>query len=94
MKSILQYNFLQAVSRALGWIFLVAMTPALARAEAAAKVPGVFFEERCFDCHDATEKKGGLDLDALKTNFADAENFALWVKVHDRVAAGARRCGG
>ena len=59
MKSILQYNFLQAVSRALGWIFLVAMTPALARAEAAAKVPGVFFEERCFDCHDATEKKGG-----------------------------------
>ncbi len=88
MKSILQRTFLQAVSRAPGWILLAAMSPALARAEADAKAPRMFFEERCYDCHDATEKKGGLDLDALKTNFADADNFALWVKVHDRVAAG------
>ena len=39
-------------------------------------MPRVFFEKHCFDSHDATEKKGGLDLAALKTNFADAENFA------------------
>lgn len=47
-----------------------------------------FLEEQCFDCHDGTEKKGGLDLDALKTNFADADNFARWVKVHDRIESG------
>ena len=55
---------------------------------AAAEMPRPFFEQHCTDCHDAMEKKGGLDLNALKTNFADAENFALWVKVQDRVAAG------
>ncbi len=54
----------------------------------AAELLRVFFEEHCVDCHDAIEKKGGLDLDALKPNFADADNFALWLKVHDRVAAG------
>ena len=54
----------------------------------AAEMPRVFFEQHCFDCHDATEKKGGLDLDALKTNFADAENFGRWVKVHDRIESG------
>jgi len=46
------------------------------------------FEQHCYDCHDATEKKGGFDLDALKTNFADAENFARWVKVHDHIESG------
>ncbi len=58
------------------------------RSPAAEEMPRVFFEEHCFDCHDGEKKKGGLDLDALKTNFADADNFALWVKVHDRVVAG------
>ncbi len=55
---------------------------------AAEEMPRVFFEKHCTDCHDATEKKGGLDLDALKTNFADAENFARWVKVHDVIESG------
>jgi len=55
---------------------------------AAAEMPRAVFEQHCFDCHDATEKKGGLDLDALKTNFADAENFARWVKVHDVIESG------
>ena len=51
-------------------------------------MPRLFFEQHCFDCHDATEKKGGLDLDALTTNFADAENFGRWVKVHDHIESG------
>ena len=55
---------------------------------AAVEMPRAFFEKHCTDCHDAAEKKGGLDLTALKTNFADADNFARWVKVYDRVAAG------
>lgn len=54
----------------------------------AAEMPRVFFEKHCFDGHDATEKQGGFDLGALKTDFADAENFARWVKVHDRIESG------
>ena len=37
---------------------------------------------------DALEKKGGLDLTALKFDPADPDNAAAWVKVHDRIAAG------
>jgi hypothetical protein len=44
-----------------------------------------FFEKYCYSCHDVEQKKGGLDLTALKL---DAEHFARWVKVYDRVAAG------
>ena len=47
-----------------------------------------FFSKHCVECHDADTKKGNLDLTALKPNFADAENFARWVKVHDRIESG------
>ncbi|MHA3771293.1 DUF1592 domain-containing protein [Verrucomicrobiota bacterium sgz303538] len=47
-----------------------------------------FFDAHCYDCHDSTEKKGGLDLTALKRDFADAETFARWVKVYDRIESG------
>ena len=52
------------------------------------KVAQPFIENHCMDCHDADEKKGGFDLTALKPDFADVENFASWLKVHDRVASG------
>ena len=48
----------------------------------------VFFETHCFDCHDSETKKGNLDLTALKPDFGDAETFARWVNVHDRIASG------
>ncbi len=47
-----------------------------------------FVEEYCSDCHDADMKKGGLDLLDLKLNLADPNDFAIWVKVHDRVSKG------
>ena len=47
-----------------------------------------FFEEHCYDCHDAESKKGGLDLSALAFQPDDPRNFASWVKVFDRVNAG------
>ena len=47
-----------------------------------------FFDAHCYDCHDAAEKKGDLDLTALKADFADAETFARWVKVFDRIESG------
>jgi len=45
-------------------------------------------ENRCFDCHDADTKKGGLDLTALAPDFSNVDTFAKWVKIHDRIAAG------
>ena len=75
-----------ALRLCISWLVLTSAAPL----GAAESTPAArqFLDTHCYDCHDATEKKGGLNLDALKTNFADAENFALWVKVHDRVAAG------
>lgn len=50
--------------------------------------PSAFFDAHCVECHDADAKKGGLDLTALRHNLADAESFALWVKIHDRIESG------
>ncbi|MBI1178805.1 DUF1592 domain-containing protein [bacterium] len=47
-----------------------------------------FTGEYCLDCHDTETKKSGLDLSTLKFDPTDPTNFALWVKVHDRVNAG------
>ncbi len=35
-----------------------------------------------------TEKKGNLDLTALKSQFSDAETLAIWVKVSDNIVSG------
>ena len=50
--------------------------------------PAEFFESHCTECHDADTHKGNLDLTALKQDFADAENFARWVKVFERTESG------
>ena len=45
-------------------------------------------QNRCIDCHDAVTKKGDLDLDGLRFDPANPENFARWVKIYDRVESG------
>jgi hypothetical protein len=47
-----------------------------------------FTDKYCADCHDGTEKKGGLDLTSLPYSPNDPANFVHWVKVHDRLQAG------
>jgi hypothetical protein len=72
-----------------GRTFLASFLPALLLpALAWPAEPKAFFEDHCFECHDADTRKGNLDLTALKADFANPEDFARWVKVHDRVAAG------
>src|SRR3954468_23288779 len=44
--------------------------------------------DHCTRCHNDDRRKGNLDLTSLAYDPADAGNFALWVKIHDRVAAG------
>ena len=59
-----------------------------ATATAAEFKPASFFAQHCTECHDAETKKGNLDLTSLRPDFAEAENFARWVKVHDRIESG------
>jgi len=47
-----------------------------------------YLETHCFECHDATAKKGGLDLEALPLELGTSERFNAWELVHDRIAAG------
>ena len=62
------------------------------KANAAPKTGGdvkvtAFLEKHCTTCHDATEKKGGLDLEALPVKFDTEKDRAEWTKVFDRVLA-------
>lgn len=54
---------------------------------AAADLRG-YLETHCFDCHDSTSKKGGLDLETLPFQLESREQFEKWALVHDRTAAG------
>ena len=49
---------------------------------------GTFVEKYCAECHDDLTRKGGLDLTSLAFTPQDENNFATWVKVHDRLKAG------
>jgi mono/diheme cytochrome c family protein len=57
-------------------------TPAPAMAVAA------LIEDHCATCHGDSEPEANLDLTSLAYRPEDSANFALWVKIHDRVAAG------
>ena len=47
-----------------------------------------FVEAHCIACHDEGSRKGGLDLDTLRFDPADPENFAAWAKVRERITNG------
>ncbi|MDQ3814068.1 MAG: DUF1592 domain-containing protein, partial [Armatimonadota bacterium] len=65
-------------------------TPKVAKATPANDAAPIraFLDSRCLVCHDEDNKKGGLDLSALKLDLADPRAFATWAKVHDRVRDG------
>jgi len=63
----------------------------LSASASAAELPGQtrnLIAKHCVECHDADSKSGGLDLMALKPDFADPATFDRWVLVHDRVRSG------
>ncbi len=53
-----------------------------------AQPPTDFVSKHCVECHDSASKQGGLDLTSLKVELANTENFAKWVKIHDRIESG------
>ncbi len=54
----------------------------------ATTILGPLLERHCLSCHNAENKKGGLDLEKLATEETLASNFDAWVKVHDKVRSG------
>jgi mono/diheme cytochrome c family protein len=46
------------------------------------------FENHCVECHDADNKKGGLNLDTLDWAPTQPENFRAWTKIFDKVESG------
>jgi hypothetical protein len=58
------------------------------RAATPPAVARTFIEQHCADCHNEVDKEAQLDLTHLAYEPKDAANFALWVKVYDRVEAG------
>ena len=69
------------------WL-LVALVGLHADAATSDEPPRAFFETHCHACHNADTQEGRLDLTSLKFEPADVDNFARWVKVHDRIASG------
>ncbi len=53
-----------------------------------AEQPTEFLSKHCFECHNADVHEGGLDLSLLKVDLSQPDNFARWVKIHDRIQAG------
>ena len=71
------------IHRVIRWLALFAALSSAGAFDAAE-----FSEKYCASCHDNVEAKGGLDLTSLNYAPDDRANFATWVKVHDRLAAG------
>ena len=74
--------------RPIGALFTSTILLLFASAATAEDTPQAFLEAHCQSCHNAETHKGGLDLTALKLELSSAENFARWLKVHDRIEAG------
>ena len=53
-----------------------------------AQPPAGFFRKHCLDCHDSESKRGDFDLSSLKPDLSSADDFARWVRVHDRIESG------
>jgi hypothetical protein len=83
MKALLIKTALRFAALAL----VVGVTVTSSTTDADADAPG-FFKSHCYDCHDSKTKEGGLDLSALELDLSNAENFARWVKIYDRVTTG------
>ena len=74
------------------WLLGLAVLALSAARPAGAAEPAApdkaFVGDHCTSCHNAEDKKGRLDLTSLAFDPKDPANLAVWVRVHDRVAAG------
>src|ERR1700682_4686761 len=57
----------------------MAATPPFAGAD-------TFIQKNCASCHNSSAPAARLDLSKLTYEPANPDNFATWVKIHDRVS--------
>ena len=71
-------------------IVLTTLFFSAATGNAASPFPGAegFIQKNCAGCHSSSAPAARLDLAKLTYEPANPDNFATWVKVHDRVSAG------
>jgi hypothetical protein len=48
----------------------------------------VFFERHCYACHSGQKPEAGLDLATFSRDLGDPASVAMFVRIHDRIAAG------
>jgi len=74
----------------IGWAAMSAAPPAPRRAAVATKPISAapLLKASCVPCHNASDPKGGLDLTSLKHDFKNPDNYATWVRIHDRTRNG------
>ena len=70
------------------FVLILSFACGFASADPVSGEKGAFINKNCVQCHDADEKRGGFDIAALKTDFANRDDFAKWVTVFDRIASG------
>ncbi len=63
----------------------ILLTFAFSTSASAAEGLPAFFEKHCVSCHSKEVKEGDLNLAEFKFDPANADNFAKWVKLHDRI---------
>src|SRR5438105_4497741 len=85
----------QEISRIIGFssrligVLALGLIPTLRAATAfPADDVAAFTDRYCSSCHNDVDREGGLDLTSVPYTPENADNFLLWVKVHDRVQAG------
>ena len=76
----------------LGALVFLSTVALLVPADAVPAPPGAstdtFIKSNCIGCHSSATPAAHLDLSKLTWRPADTDNFAIWVKVHDRVSSG------
>ena len=70
------------------WVVSLLLIGSAMSSAAADELVPTFVREHCADCHNARTKEKDLDLTALALDPSEPQNFAMWVKVHDRVQKG------
>jgi mono/diheme cytochrome c family protein len=78
----------KALPGASAWFHAAALLVAALTSAGAEAGPQAFLKAHCFECHDADSQKGGLNLAALKPDFAAKAAADTWEKVLDRVESG------
>ena len=85
---LLQFQDAISMTCRMALIFGLLFVSARAHATELPKPALALIESRCIECHDAENKKGGLDLRSISSQLDDAATEAKWTLIYDRVQQG------